>query len=129
MEFKIITLVDITESGERRGPDRVAVGQQSNWDTLIQVVGLRVNPTPKSVIKKEELISGIGFGSQYKGKQAYWEFVFELEYGSTSVESLTEDFDLVPVVLDLTETAKIDPSAFQTKNSKFKNIIFIKVDK
>ena len=128
MEFKITTLVDITNSGERRGPDRIAVGQQSNWDTLIQVIGLRANPTPKSVNKKEGSITKL-FGTEFKGKHTYWEFIFEIEYGSTSVESLIDDFNLVPIVLELTETAKIIPSAFQTKNNKLTNIIFQTNDK
>ena len=129
MEFKITTLIDITETGERRGPDTVAVGQQANWDTLIQVIGLRVNPTPVSVKKKEGNISKLGFGSNYKGSHSYWEFIFNIEYGATNIVDLKNDFDLVPVIKNLTETIDLDLSVFHTKDSKLANIIFDENDK
>jgi hypothetical protein len=128
MEFILYTLVDITETGERRGPDRLAIGQQANYDTLIQVIGLRVNPTPKGVKKHEGALSKLGFGTDFKGKHTYWEFRFEIEYGATEIEMLEDDFDLVPIITGLNETAEINISVFKTKDSVQRNIVFRSVD-
>jgi hypothetical protein len=124
MEFTLYTLVDITETGERRGQDRVAIGEQANYDTLIQVIGLRVNPTPKGIKQHKGSISKLGFGSDFKGSHAYWELRFDIEYGATSLEMLEEDFDLVPVITQLKETAKINISVFKTKDPAQRNIVF-----
>lgn len=128
MEFILYTLIDITETNERRGTDKVAIGEQANYDTLIQVIGLRVNPTPKGVKQIEGPISKLGLGSDFKGKHVYWEFRFDIEYGATSLEMLEEDFDLVPVVTGLKETAKINISVFKTKDPTQRNIVFKCVD-
>jgi len=130
MEFELHTLVDITESGSHRGPDKLAVSQQANYNTLIQVIGLRANPTPKKVIKTETNIVNdkLGFGSAYKGTQTYWIFKFEIDYGSTSVDELVEDFDLVPFIQSLTESVVFDTAIFNTKDKKYKNIVFKKLE-
>lgn len=128
MKVKLYTLVDITESNVRRGQDRVAVGQQTNYDTVIQVLGLRSNPEPELLIAHDESISKLGFGSKYKGKHHYWEMEFSIPDDSNDIETLQSDFNLVPVITDLTETAKIDISVFNT-NSDLCNIIFEILDK
>jgi hypothetical protein len=124
MKFKLYTLVDITQSGERKGPNKVAVGQQTNWDTLIQVIGLRANPEPLSIIEKEENIKELQFGSNYKGKQKYWIFEFEMPEGSTSIAALESDFNLIPFISKLTETFEDDIDIFVTNNDKRCNIFF-----
>lgn len=127
MEFSILTLIDITETGSHRGPDKLAVSQQANFNTLIQVIGLRVNPMPKRVNTHEKNIDKLGFGSKYKGKQKYWEFVFEIDYGETSVEILEDDFHLVPFIKELENTANFEPAVFDTKSEERKNIVFEKL--
>jgi hypothetical protein len=129
MKINLYTLVDITETGERKGPNKIAVGQQTNWDTLIQVIGLRANPEPAGVEIKEESIKDLDFGTDYKGKQRYWIFKFELPDGSTTVDLLKDDFDLVPYISDLTETFANGVHAFLTKNPKKCNIFFTLDDK
>jgi len=128
MKITLYTLIDITESGQRRGADKVAVGQQSNYDTLIQVIGLRSNLEPNSIIQHKDNISKLGFGTKYKGVQNYWEFVFEVPDGATSNKFLENDFDLVPIITSLTETAKINISVFKTKDDAERNIVFKYVD-
>ena len=129
MKIKLYTLVDITESGQRKGPNKVAVGQQTKWDTLVQVIGLRANPEPIGLEAKEESIKDLGFGTKYKGKQKYWVFEFELPDGSTTVDALKDDFDLVPYISDLTETFANGVHAFLTKDSEKCNIFFTLDDK
>ena len=127
MRFKLYTLVDITETGQHRGPDKLATSQQANFNTLIQVIGLRANPTPLSVKQQNGSIANLNFGSNYKGKQTYWEFEFEIDYGETTIELLQEDFQLVPIILGLNETSEINIAVFETKDSKTCNITFEKI--
>ena len=95
MKLKLYTLVDITQTGQRKGPDKIAVGQQTNWDTLVQVLGLRANPEPTGLTEREESIKDLSFGSEYKGKQKYWIFEFNMPDGSTTIDLLKDYFDLV----------------------------------
>lgn len=128
MKYKMYTLVDITETGERKGPNKLAVGQQTNWDTLIQVIGLRANPEPSSVTQKEELITDLKFGNSYKGKHKYWIFEFVMPEGSTSISALKDDFNFIPFISGLTETFTSDIDIFITKDSKTCNVIFETID-
>lgn len=125
MEFRILTLIDITETGQHRGPDKKLVGQQSNYNSLVQTIGLRANPTPKGTIQHEGKVDSLGFGSNFKGKHKYWEFLFDIEYGDISLDHMQEDFNLIPIVSGLDETAKIDIPVFDTKNEKTKNVVFV----
>mgnify|MGYP001033778242 FL=1 len=127
MNIKIYTLVDITETGLRKGPDRIAVGQQSNYDTLIQTIGLRANPEPIRITQHNGSIKG--FGSDYKNKLTYWEFEFAMPEGSTSKDALVDDLNLVPIVSGLTENMKFDIDVFKTKDTKSCNIFFEVDDK
>jgi hypothetical protein len=129
MDFKLYTLVDITESGVHRGPDRVAVKQQANYNSVIQTIGIRANVVPGEVRKHEGSVNKLKFGSKYKNKQAYWEMSFTIDYGATTVEMLNEDFDLIPVLDQLEETVKLDPTIFSTKNDSIRNIYFEIYDK
>lgn len=124
MKFILTTLVDITETNIRRGPDRLLVGQQSNYDTLIQVIGLRANPTPIKVKEHKSVITNLGFGSKYKGTHKYWVFEFEVPDGSMNVQTLKEDFDLVPYVNNLTETVNGGITAFMSQDSTVCNVLF-----
>jgi hypothetical protein len=128
MKFILHTLIDITETGERKGPNKIAIGQQSNCDSVIAAIGLRANPELIMLKEQEESISKLGFGKSFTGKHKYWTLEFNMPEASTSVELLQKDFDLVPIVTDLNETAKINISVFQTYDTANKNIVFILAD-
>jgi hypothetical protein len=131
MRFEIKTLVDVTETNARKGQDKKLVNQQDNFNTLYNTIGLRTNPTEILVSVNEELITKLGFGTSYKGKHKIWtvEFFVEAE-ASTSVELMQDDFELVPVISNLDETAKLDKSMFITSaNDTLTNIIFNQIDK
>ena len=130
MEFKVITLADISKTNARRGEDSNAWRQQQNYNTFIGTLGLRVNPivNHEPTVKKRA-ISNLGFGSEYKGQQNVWEINFSIEYeGGLTLEMLEQDFDLIPFINDLEETVTLDPPVFRTTDSKSKNIIFKYVD-
>ena len=133
MNFEVATLIDITQTGQTkfRSDDRTAINQQANWNTFLQVIGLRANPyfdtKPKSV--EDVDITNGEFGSEYTGKQRLWYFKFTIEQeDALSVDFLKDDFDLVPVIAGLTETITINNNAFRTKNDATRNIIFKLVD-
>ena len=129
MIVSIQTLVDITETGVRKGPDKVAVGQQTNWDTLVQVLGLRANPEPQQGSMKKVDISKSDFGSDHKGKHNVWTYSFWLPEGSISIDNLIEDFNLVPYISNLDETIASKVHVFLTKDNKKCNILFSESDK
>ena len=126
MRFTLYTLVDITETNTRRGEDPLKYRQQQNYLTVIQTIGMRVNPiyvNPPVIIK--EIPSKLGLGSKYNTKENIWKYTFDIEYeGGLSLEILENDFDLVPVITNLEETATFDNSHFITKKPDKNNIIF-----
>lgn len=129
MRFKLYTLVDITETGARRGEDPKQYRQQQNFLTVMQTIGLRVNPTyvaAPEVVK--EVPSKLGLGTSYKSKQSVWKYVFDIEYeGALDIDTLVNDFNLIPIITDLDETAKFENAHFVTNNDAINNILF-KID-
>lgn len=129
MRFQIITLVDVTETGARRGDDDFLAKQQANYMTMLQTVGLRVNPIPLRLEQHEAAVSSFGFGERYDGKHCYWIFEFTTEHeGAITTEMMQQDFDLIPVITGLNETIKLNKSVFRTKDHTERNIIFNCVD-
>tara|TARA_B100000927_G_scaffold278613_1_gene261449 strand:+ start:2698 stop:3132 length:435 start_codon:yes stop_codon:yes gene_type:complete len=131
MNFKVLTLIDITQTGQNKfkSEDREAINQQANWNTFLQVLGMRANPYFEFAPKMTKMeIEGFGFGESFKGEQNVWEFDFSVEQeGATSVDALKEDFDLIPVIAGLTESITVNNTAFRTTGNST-NIVFILVD-
>jgi len=126
MRFILHTLVDITETGARRGEDPLKYRQQQNFLTIMQTIGMRVNPTyiaaPKIVL---EIPSKLGLGKSYKNKQKVWTYAFDIEYeGALNIETLVKDFDLIPVITGLEETVKFNNAQFITSNDSICNVSF-----
>ena len=129
MKFEVLTLIDITETKARFNKTDPLWLQQQNYITFVQTLGLRVN----SYIDKTKVlvddVTGLGFGTSYKGQQKVWKVGFTVEYeGGLSVEDLVNDFHLVPVINNLEETIKLKDCMFDSKNPKTCNIIFKCVD-
>tara|TARA_B110000503_G_scaffold135596_1_gene216455 strand:+ start:526 stop:921 length:396 start_codon:yes stop_codon:yes gene_type:complete len=131
MRFKLYTLVDITETTARRSEDPKQFRQQQNFQTVMQTIGLRVNPIHvKSPQVVNDLPSKYNLGSKYKTKQNIWEYAFDIEYADgLDVDTLVNDFDLIPIITGLDETATFENAHFLTKNSTYTNIYFEIVDK
>ncbi len=133
MNFEIATLIDITQTNQTkfRSDDRTAINQQANWNTFLQVIGLRSNPyfnEAPSVVEGLDITKS-EFGTAYTGKQKVWYFKFSIEQeGALSVDFLKDDFDLVPVIAGLTESITINNNAFRTKDEESRNVIFKLVD-
>lgn len=125
--WQIYTVVDITQA-DRHG-DKLQKNQHANFNTLLNTASLRCNIQPKSCQSFVEDVSNLGFGTAIVDKQRFWRFDFFVEYeDALSHESLIEDFDLVPIIKGLNETANINNSAFRTKDKSDKNIIFKLLD-
>jgi len=125
MQIQIKTVVDITETNRNRNDGSVEYKQQSNLNTLIQTVGIKVNSYYDSPPQLESLELTDEFGSNIKGEHNVWTFTLNVEYeGGIDHNDLLELFDLVPVTTDLNETVKINKNVFHTKDKKYKNISF-----
>jgi|TARA_B110000977_G_scaffold99939_1_gene131175 hypothetical protein len=125
MRFILTTVVDITQTNARRGDDKHLHNQQANFHTVIQTIGLRVNIQPLTCEVNVADIKGLGFGDIFKGKQRYWKFTFNVEAeDALALDMLITDFDLVPVITDLDETASISNKVFRTKHPNETNVVF-----
>lgn len=129
MIFRLQTLIDITETGARRGDDPREQKQQQNFYTTLQTISLRANPTIKqSPICEKIHMKNLNFGSSYSGVHKVWTWDFEFEQpDSHSIDFLTNDFNYVPVISDLDESIKIKDPVFLTNDQKYTNIIFFEL--
>ena len=147
-EYRIHTLVDITDNGNLKQPfpfktesgevihDRhslaIARDQNSNFNTMLQLLQLRANITwelPPQRIEIQSLKNHI-FGSFYEGKQTTWHFQFFTEqagvYGDEQdpTARLVEDFHNVPIVSFCKETVTFPHSTFDTQDLRTLNTYF-----
>lgn len=135
-KFTIHTVVDITETKVyRNNPNLLqqARQQQQNFDTFMQILGLRANIYyDKSPIRIENTdVSQYDLGTSIiTQKQTIWQFEFSVEYDGAFAQEedqtagLINDFDLVPIITALDETARINNNVFLTTDKKYKNICF-----
>ena len=119
--YEIITLVDITRSNANRSEtDKIKLGQQSNFNTLLQAIGMRSNVEWS---RDPEMHTGT-LPPPHKGKANHWIWKFECERDqifqkdNDPVGLLLEDLNNVPVIPDLKNSADIHPAAFQTQGDK-----------
>jgi hypothetical protein len=131
MKFELETLIDITETRAKFDKNNPDWHRQQNFITIISTLGLRVNPVVEKspVIEEVASLSGKGFGSRYKGNNCIWklEFIIDQE-DAHSVEMMINDFNLVPVITNLSETVNLKSSVFDTMSKTDKNIIFKHID-
>lgn len=128
MNFNIYTLIDITNTRAKRNQDPLAYKQYQNYLTVLQTIGLRVNPT----VDTDPVLTSTypKFGSAYKRTQRVWKLPILIEYeGAIDLPMLINDFDCVPFIKGLTESANFKDCVFRTEDPKYKNIVFEIVDK
>jgi hypothetical protein len=128
--YQIVTLVDITRTNPTRSEtDPRQLGQQANFNTLLQSIGLRsnvewtVDPTECKGILPYPL----------EGRANYWTWTFEVERDQVFVKDrdpvglLVDDLHGVPVIGQLNNSVDIDPAVFQTRG-KQANIWITQID-
>jgi hypothetical protein len=129
MRFNIHTLFDITETRARKGDDGYKVKQHQNYLSILNTIGLRVNPTYISEPTCEEKTLK-GFGTDYKGKQRVWSYSFDVDYeGALDIATMINDFDVCPIITGLDETVEINPAVIRTQDKAKTNVIFELIDK
>jgi hypothetical protein len=118
--YKIITLIDITRSQPaREETDKIKLGQQANFNSLLQAIGLRSNVAWNRDPKKHTgtLPDRIG------GKAIHWIWEFDCEREEVFLKDgdlvglLLDDLQGVPIVDLLENSADINPAAFQTQGN------------
>jgi len=127
MRYQIITLVDITRSNANRSEtDKLKVGQQANFNTLIQTIGMRSNVEWSQDPQRHD-----GLIPNQDGKAVHWIWQFDVERDAIflkvndPVGHLVDDLNNVPIVPDLTNSADLYPAAFQTQGSNINTWISI----
>jgi hypothetical protein len=129
------SLVDITATGVTRfRPEQeFERDQQRNWETVLQALGLRAQPLMITgpVSFTENVNNGTWhFGELYEGEQKIWAWSFGVEHedifllGDDPMGALLKDFEQVPVVTGLTETARFMLPIFYPYGA-IKNIEFV----
>ena len=126
--YQIKTLVDITRTNVTRSDtDEVRIGQQHNFNSLVQAIGLRANVQWDT---DPSMHSGT-LPKPFNGKANHWVWQFEVEQpdiflkGNDPVGLLVDDINGVPVVPNLKNTADIHPAVFQTKGENINTYISI----
>lgn len=126
--YRITTLVDITRSNANRVESNlIKIGQQANFNTILQTIGLRSNVTWVTDPKME---NGT-LPDPFQGKATYWQWEIDcereqiFERDGDPVGLLKDDLHCVPVVADLKNTVDIDPAIFDTKTNNFNTYIEI----
>jgi len=147
-EYHVHTLVDITSNGNlnKKFPfqsesgnvihDRdslsIAKNQNSNFNTMLQLLQMRGNITWENAPHRMELqtLGNHCFGSFYEGKHTTWHFQFFTEqsgvYGDHTDPTafLHGDFHQVPIVSFCKETATFPLSTFDTQTPATINTYF-----
>jgi hypothetical protein len=115
--YKIITLVDITRSQPSRNEtDTIKIGQQANFNSLLQAIGLRSNV---SWVTDPKIYTG-ALPDDLEGKATHWIWEFDAERedvflkGSDPIGLLKDDIEGVPVVDQLNNSVDLNPCVFKT---------------
>lgn len=129
--FVLITLIDITKTNTIRGYSKQR-DQQRNWETVLQVLSLKTQPNVLEGPMKIDYINSVPndgfklyFGDFYHDMPAphsFWAVKFSSEHTEVyDIENLYQDFDQVPIILGLDETARFMLPIFHSYGS-LKNI-------
>lgn len=133
--FQGYTLVDVTATGVTRGDDDNSKrNQQRNWETVLQCMSLRTQPLhiQEPVTATFEDISIAEFGEFYTGAQQIWTWSWAVEreevydLPNRPLAGLHQDFEQVPIVTGLDETARFMLPIFYPYGT-IKNIYFTQV--
>ena len=132
--LKVYTLIDITETKSYRSADQKLNHQQANFMTFLQTLMLTMNffydKAPTLIECDEKKLKELGFGTDYKGSHNVWCLEARVDEGRQvpDVETLQNNFDLVPVIPILNETILINNNVFRAKDKKARNITFNKAN-
>ena len=129
--YQGFTLIDITPTGvvTFSRSNELKRNQQRNWETVQQILSLRTQPT---ILDTDDFVDDVinyNFGIKYQGKHKIWTFKFGVDYpdiyqeGSDKFGLVKYDFQITPVIVGLTETARPELAVFIPKGP-WNNIYF-----
>ena len=129
--FTGFTLVDITATGVTRGIDDHRRSQHSNWETVLQAIGLGAQPmdVTEPIILEDINMDYLEFGELFEGSHCVWVWVFGVEHADVFAEHgdpvgrLNQYFEQVPIISGLDETARFMLPIFHPYGS-IRNIYF-----
>jgi len=128
--YQVYSLIDITKTDQRRhrSQDSVAVWQHSNYMVFEQCLMLRSNIEFNGrPVKLHRDVKDLNFGSKYQGQQMVWFVEFSTEAADyITVDQLQDDFNLIPMIGNLTESINVNNNVFLTKDPMNTNIVFYK---
>lgn len=123
--------MDITATGVTRGIDDHRRSQHSNWETVLQAIGLGAQPmdvtTP--VVLQSINTDYLEFGEYFQGEHRVWAWTFGVEHAEVFAEHddpmarLKQYFEQVPIISGLDETARFMLPIFHPYGS-IRNIYF-----
>ena len=126
--YKVITLVDITRANpDRKEVDKLKLGQQANFNSLLQAIGLRSNVAWETDPRQH---SG-SLPLPLVGKAVHWTWEFDVERedvfkrDNDAVALLKEDLHGIPIINQLNNSTDIYPSAFQTEGKNANTWIYV----
>ena len=98
--------------------------------TLMLTMNFFYDKAPTLIECDEKKLSELGFGSDYKGSHNVWCLEARVDEGRQvpDVETLQNNFDLVPVIPNLNETILINNNVFRAKDKKATNITIYKAN-
>ena len=127
------SLVDITATGvtRYRADQEFERDQQRNWETVLQTLGLKTQPLmlQDPVCIESNLNDGWEFGETYQRRHRIWCWTFAVEHkdiylqGNDPMAGLLADFEQVPIISGLNETARFFLPIFYPHGA-IKNIYF-----
>lgn len=116
--YKIITLIDITRTNPTRAEsDKTILGQQANFNSLVQGIGMRANIEWDT----DPVMHTGALPDPFEGKANYWTWEFAVERDQVferdndPVALLREDLHNIPVVSNLMNDVDLYPAAIQTQ--------------
>jgi len=139
--FTFVTLIDITKTDVVRHYNKgmpeadydIKRNQHRNYQTMLQVIGLRVQAVylTDPIKHVDQSLAKLNFGSDFK-KESVWSFSFGIEQedifktSNSAFGLLLDDIHNVPIVLGLEETATIQPPMLDAFSDSIRNTIILK---
>jgi hypothetical protein len=129
------SLIDITATGVVRSQnsDDIKRNQQRNWETVLQCMGLRTQALYIDAPTVHEIdLEYCNFGEFYSGVHKVWMWKWSTESSEVydlpgeAMAGLCRDFEQVPVITGLSETAGFMLPIFHPHGA-IKNIYFTSV--
>lgn len=123
IKIRLATFIDITRTNQvnkSKNPNDLTRNQQRNWETVIQLLGLRCQPMFDGLPIKHETVNSKSFGFDIDQLHSIWTFDFEVEHSSVFDDGvdplgyLILDFDKIPIITNLEETYNIGTSLIHT---------------